>query len=261
MKEFLILFIAMSCSSTLVFAQIQEVKPHEASVPVHEMELTFKDFISWIGLDAGIRRIETGEVTQRHVTIISTVLRRTREVEMHRMRGAAKNSTYISPDGHREAVFDEKGLPVSDEFNGPSYNYFSVKEWPLSHFLFDTFPWLLFGNSPKDPTSQAERIHAFCKDFELGLDASLRDVKLGSISAKEQLDSLGSKETISIILYCLEEREAAAFFSLFENNQPMDDQKVKSILKKLESSLRELASKAASKIKLPIRDSQGVLKR
>ena len=86
MKEFLILFIAMSCSSTLVFAQIQEVKPHEASVPVHEMELTFKDFISWIGLDAGIRRIETGEVTQRHVTIISTVLRRTREVEMHRMR-------------------------------------------------------------------------------------------------------------------------------------------------------------------------------
>ena len=95
------------------------------------------------------------------------VLKNTPEHYIHNMRGAT-NTVWVHEDG-REAVFDENDELVENHFNQGSYNYANSKKSPFGHFVLDTFPWLLWGSSPDDPTSFSERGFAYFKDLILGL--------------------------------------------------------------------------------------------
>lgn len=61
------------------------------------------------------------------------------------------NVKYVSPDGHSEAVYNN-GQLVTDPINQGTYNVFGPDS-ELGHGLFDVIPWVMWGNSPDDPTS------------------------------------------------------------------------------------------------------------
>lgn len=65
---------------------------------------------------------------------------------------------YVSPDGKREVIFNEKGdiVITADEDMG-TYNYADPK-FLLEHGLLDVLPWILYGNTPEDPTKWYQRI-------------------------------------------------------------------------------------------------------
>ena len=65
---------------------------------------------------------------------------------------------YVSPDGKREVIFDHSGDRVitADEDIG-TYNYADPDLW-LEHFAVDVLPWIVYGNTPEDPTEWYERI-------------------------------------------------------------------------------------------------------
>ena len=98
------------------------------------------------------------------------VLSNTPEVASHNLLGSKDNVVYISPDGHKEAVYNGKtGELVTDPTNMGSYNYYDYRKAPMSHFIFDTLPWILWGNSPEDTSLMSQRIFAFIEDFKYGI--------------------------------------------------------------------------------------------
>ncbi len=249
-KSILMLITVVYCGCS-VGSQTEFANPESSGGPTKEWEQSVKAFFSTPEVEENVRRIETGLVTERQIRILALILQNTREINVHRMRGFSTNHTYLSRDGHKEAVFDQNGLPVADAFNGPSYNYYSIRAWPLSHFMFDTFPWLILGNSPKDPTSHSERTHAFCLDFEAALLESIANPDRDSISVNEQLRSSGAKEVVALLLYCLEEKDATEFYSLFDSGNELDQQKVHSLVVKLESKVESYVYKASKKAAKP----------
>ena len=70
-----------------------------------------------------------------------------------------ENIKYISPDGHREVIFDytEKNIVTTPEDMG-TYNYFDPKSNPLGHIIADVIPWYIYGNSPNDTTTFKDRV-------------------------------------------------------------------------------------------------------
>ncbi len=106
-----------------------------------------------------------------------SVLSHTMEVNIHQMRGGEANKVYLHSDGHREAVYDAEGILVQDGFNDGSYNYAHPVKDAFGHFEKDISPWIVWGTSPSDPTSQSERISAYILDFQNGLDASRKNWK------------------------------------------------------------------------------------
>jgi hypothetical protein len=99
-------------------------------------------------------------------------LAHTYEIHSHNMHGAVGNVVYLHVDGHKEAVFDHNGNPVTDPANQASYNYCDPVKEPFCHFAKDTFPWLLWGNAPNDPTTGGERFAAFWSDYKDGVRRS-----------------------------------------------------------------------------------------
>jgi len=97
------------------------------------------------------------------------------------------NTKYKSPDGHQEAVFDANGQPVTDAANAGSYNY-GPSGHGLSgdahHVISDTIPYVVFGNSPDDPTPFLDRIYP-------GIDPGQRVREL--IQAEERSAGLESE--------------------------------------------------------------------
>ena len=64
-----------------------------------------------------------------------------------------KNVKYVSPDGHREAIYNSKGYLVLDSRDIGTYN-FSPSGNPggtIGHALLDVIPWIIFGNDDDDP--------------------------------------------------------------------------------------------------------------
>lgn len=115
------------------------------------------------------------------VAVLFTILLHTKEIDIHRMRGAVHNVVYSDQEGH-EAVFefdlDENGLPIEGTsreitinncMNMANFNYYLPSEYPFGHFAADILPWLLKGNCPNDPTLISERIDAYILDFESGM--------------------------------------------------------------------------------------------
>ncbi len=110
-----------------------------------------------------IDRIEKGEIDSKKLQIIYSILQNTSEYYIHNLNGATGNKVFLHKDGHKEAVYDPDGNLVQDDINDPSYNYYGRRKDPLKHYSFDTHPWIMWGASQKDPTSQQERIYGFVK--------------------------------------------------------------------------------------------------
>ncbi len=68
------------------------------------------------------------------------------------------NSKYVPSDGGGEQIFNSSEKPVTSPENMPTYNFFHPSKEKFMHFLADVAPWVLWGNSPDDPTSMLERI-------------------------------------------------------------------------------------------------------
>ncbi len=113
-----------------------------------------------------------GPPTEAQISLIRHWLANTSEVSIHQMRGATGNQVFLHTDGHREAVYDEKGKLVQDGINDGSYNYAHPIEEPLKHFNRDILPWILWGNSRSDPTTVKERLDAYSQSLGGGLGAA-----------------------------------------------------------------------------------------
>jgi RHS repeat-associated protein len=72
--------------------------------------------------------------------------------------GNEENKKFVSPDGHSEAIFDYMNNPVTDALNMPTYNRADPTSNPIGHTILDVIPYVIWGNSPDDPTSWYHRI-------------------------------------------------------------------------------------------------------
>ncbi len=71
--------------------------------------------------------------------------------------GNEHNVKYVSPDGRHEAVY-KNGKLVTDPLNQGTFNVFGPDK-AVRHGVFDVIPWILWGNTPGDPSSPAGRIN------------------------------------------------------------------------------------------------------
>ena len=77
------------------------------------------------------------------------------------------NIKYVSPDGHREVIYDSSGETiVNDPRDIGTYNYWPINKSGHSkavnyagHFTHDILPWIVWGNSENDPSNPLERIN------------------------------------------------------------------------------------------------------
>jgi len=63
------------------------------------------------------------------------------------------NVKYVSPDGHREAIYNSAGNLVLDSRDVGTYNYSpsGTIKGSIGHFFVDMIPWYIFGNDDDDP--------------------------------------------------------------------------------------------------------------
>ena len=63
------------------------------------------------------------------------------------------NVKFVSPDGHREVIYNSTGNMVLDSRDIGTYNCFPSGTFfgSIGHFFFDMLPWYLFGNDDDDP--------------------------------------------------------------------------------------------------------------
>jgi RHS repeat-associated protein len=65
------------------------------------------------------------------------------------------NTKYVSPDGKMEGVY-RNGVLTSDPKNIATYNYLSPSN--PGHLIVDVVPYILWGNTPNDPTDVLFRV-------------------------------------------------------------------------------------------------------
>jgi len=73
------------------------------------------------------------------------------------------NVKYVSPDGHREVIYNSAGDIVLDPRDIGTYNFCPSDEFwysnaSIGHLVHDIIPWLIFGNSDDDPGPIANEI-------------------------------------------------------------------------------------------------------
>jgi len=192
-------------------------------------------------LDATCAKILSGDVDQKRLAVIHAVLRATQEVFIHQQRGASENHVYLSPDGHKEAVYGADGKLVADGMNDGSYNYFHPQSDPMRHFLYDMHPWILWGASEKDPTSVNERIFSYVSDLERGITAASKAADSVKIAPGEL--KAGEIEAYAILLRAIHEGGAEEFYSLIENHRVPDSAGLVPLLKRLESGFQKIYAK------------------
>lgn len=188
-----------------------------------------------------IEQIEKGQVDAWKLQIIYSIIQNTSEHYIHNLNGATGNVVYFHKDGHKEAVFDSDGKLVQDGINDGSYNFYDRTREPLKHFSFDTHPWIMWGNSKRDITSQQERIFGFLCDFELGLLKALESKgELDNIPT-DHWDRLGQLQAISVFLLALEKSNSETIYSLFKKDLSEITQiEITNGLKELEDGLNKV---------------------
>jgi len=137
------------------------------------------------------------------LSIVRYVLSNTPENNIHKMRGEEDNVVYVNPDG-REAVYDKDGNLVTNSYNQGSYNFYPADEEPIKHFIADTAPWLLWGNTEDDPTSSEERLYYYTLDLDYGIQTYIffgSNEELEEVSFKDLTEQ--EKEVYYIFLHLL----------------------------------------------------------
>lgn len=194
-----------------------------------------------LNLGQTIEQIKMGEIDTRKLQIIYLILQNNFEIYVHNLNGAEGNEVFLFKDGHREAVYDPKGNLVKDGVNDGSYNYYDLRKEPLRHFSFDTHPWIIWGVSREETTSQEERISGLVKDIGSAIIAALqkRD-NLGDIK-KDGWDRLGQLQAVAIIYVALEKVNSNTLYALFDKEMSKITRSdiIKSIMS-LESGLNKL---------------------
>ena len=66
------------------------------------------------------------------------------------------NVKYVSPDGHREVIYNSKNEIVLDARDSGTYNFCPSDEFwysnaSIGHLFHEIIPWVIFGNSDDDP--------------------------------------------------------------------------------------------------------------
>ncbi|MBN2316372.1 MAG: hypothetical protein JXM79_20765 [Sedimentisphaerales bacterium] len=138
-------------------------------------------------------------------------------------------------------MYDPNGNLVQDGINDGSNNYYDRKKEPLKHFFFDTHPWILWGASEKDVTSQRERIFGFVSDIELGLLAALQSQGSLNHIQKDNWDRLGQIQALAIICLALEKANSDILYSLFDKDTSrISRSEITQSLRALESGLNKV---------------------
>lgn len=206
-------------------------------------------------------RIKKGEINPKKLQIIYSMLQKTSEHYIHNLNGATANQVYFHKDGHKEAVYDHSGKLVQDGVNDGSYNYYDRRKEPLKHFSFDTHPWIMWGASEKDPTSQRERIYGLVSDIEHGLIASLNDRENLNQIPKSGWDSLGQLQALSVFYLSLEKVKSERLYTLFEKNvRQITLDEITQSLRVLESGLNEVYQSKKRSDGFPIKTSKSFQK-
>lgn len=130
---------------------------------------------------------------QKRINIIFYVLQNTKENNIHQMRGEKDNKLLVKDDG-AEAVYNKVSGELVTNFNKGSYNYYNYKEEPIKKFLFDSLPWLKWGVSKDDPTTEMERLYYYTMDINnaiqkyifVGSKNDLKEVEISLLSKEEK---------------------------------------------------------------------------
>ena len=121
------------------------------------------------------------EPSKEQLSAIWYILSRTGEINIHQMRGERENRVFIRKsdknNGYMEAVYDGEGKLVTNSYNKGSFNFYYYREEPMNHFLFDSLPWLEWGNAKDDPTTFDERLYYYIQDLDLGIQAYIFESK------------------------------------------------------------------------------------
>ncbi len=84
----------------------------------------------------------------------------------HNLNGASGNTDYRGSDSrlHQQAIYDKSGNLVTTPENAGSYDYISPKQSVTNHLSVDVAPWIKWGNTPTDTTTNQDRISAMKSD-------------------------------------------------------------------------------------------------
>jgi hypothetical protein len=231
----------------LIVAVIACVPSARAQLPEPQQRSMAKRFRDLFDLTKTIERIESGTVPKRELAILFLVLRNTSEVEIHKMRGAEKNQVYLGPDGKREAVYDANGKLVRDGINDGSYNYFHPSDDPLRHFTFDILPWLMAGQSQRDPTTVEERTRAYAPDVYAGLIRALQAARKTKPLTIPDVNHPGEIEAAAFLLKAIERGKGNEVFALFGRETEVTDNDAIAAIQKLETGLKGVFQSVDSK--------------
>jgi len=174
--------------------------------------------ISKLNLESYISDIQEGKISSETLNVIYGILKNTNEVAIHQMRGKTDNQVFLGPDGHKEAVFDGAGQLVKDGINDGSYNYYHPYEEPLKHFSVDIHPWILFGNSKRDPTSIHERIYAYMGDIEGGIRRTHEE------NETKMVDPEGNEFALALLYAAIDKGKAQIIFKRMKQTKITDDE-------------------------------------
>ncbi len=191
-----------------------------------EMTTFMKKTENSLKLQSTIDRIEKGDIDIKKLRVIYSILQNTSEYYIHNMNGVTGNQVYFHVDGHKEAVYDSNGNLVQDGINDGSYNYYDRKGTPLKHFCFDTHPWIIWGSSDKDITSQGDRIFSFVSDIELGVLSAIDSKEYLDESIENQWDNLGQIQALAIFHLALEKANSQSLYTIFEKDTSEIDGKI-----------------------------------
>ena len=140
------------------------------------------------------------EPSAGQLSAIWFILSNTGESNIHQMRGEKENKVYIRKsdenDGYMEAVYDGEGKLVTNSYNKGSFNYYYYREKPIKHFLFDSLPWLEWGNARDDPTTFDERLYYYTQDLSHGIQAYIFEAKEDMLP-KIDFESLNEGERLA----------------------------------------------------------------
>jgi len=194
-----------------------------------------------MGLKQTVTNILEGKADPKHLAIIRTILNSTVEEHIHQQRGATDNQVWVAKDGHTEIVVKpngEKFSHVQDDINMGSYNYFHPDDDAVRHYFYDIHPWILMGNTRKDPTTPRERLSAYMLDLEEGIILAAKN----GVYPPVDISSLrsGEAEAYAIFIIGIEKGNANEIYSLIQNLEILAHSKRAKILSKVEIGLRKL---------------------